>query len=382
MLSPYRSLFSAFILASPYLLLSCNSENTSEAEGASALNAKAIQKKEGPWKYTSNSENITNKEIAENSTLEFLDDQTLYYQKHDIHAQIKTLIEAGDTAALDVLAKSLLETKERDDHGHWMLKHFYNAFKLRDNLPTALWDLRTQFLQDWIKDSPDSQTAKIALASHYVDYAWRARGSGWAKDVTDDGWRLMGERLGYAEEILVDAIETLDISDPTLFDVGTRLMIGLGSPPTLFDEFTAASLETAPAYWHTLHSRAYSLLPRWHGETGDWEAFGEYIAKHNEPYGKEQFALITIGRHAFRTETVSMDRLNWKLLKEGLQELLKNYPNSVTNISRAAFLATVAGDQAFAKECFDLLGERCAPSIWKVNGRMIHYRNWANTGVW
>lgn len=343
---------------------------------------KAKQEVVAPWTHTSPQENISVAEIEENSEFEIITETTADREAAEIRAKVLPLVETGDFDALDEMAATFLKTKERDADGGWKLVDFYSALELEKNALTPLWTRRLDFLQRWTEAKPDSQTARIALADFYTSYAWRARGSGYADTVTEDGWRLMGERLEKSGEVLGGAMEAMEITDPMFYQVALRVMLGSGGPPSVFDDLVASSLETAPDFWGSLSVRAYSLLPRWHGETGDWEAFAKFIAEENEPFGKEQYAFIVFQRHAFDFNTVDVNRLDWDLLKASIREVLRKYPDSETNLSRAAFIATLGNDREFAKECFDLLGDRCVPEVWLVNGRMCHYRNWAYTGKW
>jgi len=52
-----------------------------------------------------------------------------------------------------------------------------------------------QLLELWRDKHPDNQEAWMALAGAFRDYAWVARGNGWANTVTAEGWRLMRERM-------------------------------------------------------------------------------------------------------------------------------------------------------------------------------------------
>lgn len=371
------------VLVLPFSLMACKESKQSTALSSDPLDRKARnQVVEAPWTHTSPQEHISVRELEENAKLEIITETTADRESKMIEAKVLALVAAEDFVTLDVFAADFLKTKERDDDGGWKLVDFYNALDLEDEVPTEKWEERFALLERWIEARPDSQVARIALANLYVSYAWRARTGNWAEKVTDEGWQLMGERLEKAYMALDGAMQKFAITDPMFFQVAVNILLGTGGEKEDFDALVLGSLEIAPDYWGTLGKRAHSLLPRWHGELGDWEAFAKLIAENNVPYGKEQYALIVFQRHAAFPETVSLDRLDWKLLKESIRELLKNYPDSPRNISRAAFIATLADDKAFAKECFDLLGDRCVPDVWLVNGRMCHYRNWAYTGKW
>src|SRR5262249_52980489 len=52
---------------------------------------------------------------------------------------------------------------------------------------------------------PDSSVALTFKGKYHITWAWEARGGGWANTVTQDGWKLMRERLAVAQEALEKA---------------------------------------------------------------------------------------------------------------------------------------------------------------------------------
>src|SRR5256885_14723409 len=54
---------------------------------------------------------------------------------------------------------------------------------------------------------PRSITAHVAHADFLTDYAWHARGSGFANTVTKEGWRLFSERLAKAQQLLDESVD-------------------------------------------------------------------------------------------------------------------------------------------------------------------------------
>ncbi|WP_411825581.1 hypothetical protein [Luteolibacter sp. AS25] len=370
-----------------FMLFSCEKsdpevEAPAGQEAKATKDRKAKQRTDEIWPRISEQENITVSEIRENSEMEILTESPTTAEINALQEKAVALLDKGDFTALDEMATGFLNGKERFPNGCWKIKAFHEFFELNDNLPTKIWESRGEALGKWISEKPDSQFPRISLAAFYVDYAWRARGGGFASTVSDEGWRLMTERLGKAGDVLEAAFAETEITDPSIYVIATRIALGAGLPPDAFDSFVVASLELEPGYHHTLLSRGYSLLPRWYGEPGDWEFFAKYVAEENKEMGKERYARIVLDLFAFRQDTVNYRKLDRDLFKEGVREIHAKYPDAITELSEAAYLATVAKDRKFAEECFDMLGDRCLVPVWKVNGRMAHYRNWAKTGKW
>ena len=80
-----------------------------------------------------------------------------------------------------------------------------SSLRCREDEPESMWQLHDRIHKGWIAAKPDSITARIAHADFLAEYAWHARGSGYANEVSKDGWKLFGERLTAAHEILKQA---------------------------------------------------------------------------------------------------------------------------------------------------------------------------------
>lgn len=67
---------------------------------------------------------------------------------------------------------------------------------------------------------PGRPAVHVAKAELFRDYAWDARGSGWANSVTEEGWKLMEERLKVAEAAATKAWEM----DPQCLRAATAML--------------------------------------------------------------------------------------------------------------------------------------------------------------
>lgn len=90
-------------------------------------------------------------------------------------------------------------------------------------------------------DAPENLQA-LCMGNFFTDWAWTARGTGWAKSVTPQGWSLMKERLASAQKVLEKAQENFpdDPSLPTeLLTVELGQGIGKYRMQRLFDQAVA-----------------------------------------------------------------------------------------------------------------------------------------------
>jgi len=265
--------------------------------------------------------------------------------------------------------------------GSWKFFHFYGA--LDDRFHTGedgfLTDLETH--QVWEKEVPDSIARRIALAELMVSYAWQARGSGYAHTVTPEGWKLMKERLDAAGKILKESREKGEV-DVCWFSTALTLGIGQQWDKGLFDKLVAEALKAEPTYWHIQTERAYSLLPRWYGEEGDWQTYALEVADASEGLGDEAYARIVMRQSDFYADVVRDGRAKWPHTKKGMETLLKKYPESITLQNFAAMLGAYGRDREFSQFWFEKLGDTYIMDIWTKPERFVHFRGWAETGQW
>ncbi len=140
-------------------------------------------------------------------------------------AEASRLFKAKQYAELETLAATLRTQPTRITERTPPLKEFYDSFNLPRNGSEKAWLQRRAALEAWLAAVPESVAARVALADWWTGYAWRARGTGWASSVTEEGWRLMGERLAEAERILNEAPEQ-KVNDPAYYDQSITVALG------------------------------------------------------------------------------------------------------------------------------------------------------------
>lgn len=112
---------------------------------------------------------------------------TNIYALRDYSDTIAGLLKESKFKQLDCLANRFRSSKERFPGGAWKLHVLYQGL---DNpvqypqYPTEKdWNVLLRRLKQWVAVRPRSLTARVALASAYVDYAWHARGNGYVDTV-------------------------------------------------------------------------------------------------------------------------------------------------------------------------------------------------------
>jgi hypothetical protein len=121
---------------------------------------------------------------------------------NQFRAETRKLFDERKFAELDALAEKIRSGKELFSGGTWKIQFFYECLDCPAKSSEAVWKSHEQAFLDWTTQSPKSGTAHVARARFYQKYGWKARGTSYGPDVTEDGWKLLGERLAMARTIL------------------------------------------------------------------------------------------------------------------------------------------------------------------------------------
>lgn len=282
--------------------------------------------------------------------------------KQPFHASVRALLKARNYSALDQLASKLRQSKEEMPNGLWKLDDMYAALdhlkKHRHHYSDAQWKEHLDRLRDWSQKNPQSISALVALAEGLTSYAWKARGGGWADSVTPEGWKNFGKRLDEAKEIL-DGADKLKETCPHAYRVRQIVALGKSWEKKEFDEVVARAVKECPDYENIYFYKAYYLLPRWHGEEGEWEEdlktnADKFGATHGAVKGDVLYARTVwyIDRMVTGDPLNEFKTLSWPRVKKGFEALRKEFPDSAEVKDEYAKLGILAGDLKSADEAY------------------------------
>ncbi len=126
---------------------------------------------------------------------------------------------------------------------------------------------------DFARQFPENAYTSLLRANFYFNHAWQARGTALASKVTEEGWRLFGERLGIAEEALEKAWRL----DPTIEATPVQMInveLGQGQGRKRMELWFGRAMAINPNSYDACQAKAYYLSPRWHGGTKGAVEFG------------------------------------------------------------------------------------------------------------
>ena len=295
-------------------------------------------------------------------------------------AHIATLLAQEDFAQLEKIAQQDRVEKGRLLGGIWKIHSFYDGTGMPVSAAQPDFEDYTQQiarLQKWIAAYPDSATARISLGYLYLNYASFARGTGFADSVSDAQWDLFHSRLAQAKTLLLEAA-TLKDKDPFWYQAMLIVALHEGWSKAQAHELFEQASAFEPGFYHYYRQYALYLLPRWYGQSGDIQAFGEEILKRvPEPDGSMLYFQITSTVACYCEEDMhELPHANYPILRQGYGNITRFYGVSNLNANRFAFMATSFGDQQSAQEAFAAI-DTMDSKIWYTEEVYNRYRAWA-----
>jgi tetratricopeptide (TPR) repeat protein len=279
-----------------------------------------------------------------------------------VYAKVDDLLKQNDFAGLDSYALKLRQSPGLSASGKLPIEYFLDCTNLETYQSESAWKKRLDTISKWMKERPNSETAKIAYAELLVSYAWKARGSGWADSVTEEGWRLMQERLAQAETILGQVKQRT----PDWYSLSQRVALGQGWDRNRYENLVNECQTRFPKYEGVIFRKAYWLQPKWYGRAGEAVKYVDAEAnKFPGLAGDVLYAQIAWSLD-FSFENVITDaHLNWERTKRGLREIIRQHPESLRTRGELAYLAQQMGDKATQLSVFPEQG--IADSRIKLN---------------
>lgn len=234
-------------------------------------------------------------------------------------------------------------------------------------------------LAEWRRELPKSPTPLVVLARAHIDWAWEARGYGFAASVTEEDWALFYTRLAEARRLLEEAIR-LGVKDAEAYRLLILVGMAEGSP---YEEVRAALDEGRkldPTYFPLYPQFAHYLLPRWHGKPGDIEHFAQEVATELPgDDGLEAYARIAARVHKTDSERelIYFGRYDRSLLVKATEVLMDRRDGRQWETEFAALAAWVAQDREAALKLFPHIPDGSDEArVWPSPQHRRDYRFW------
>lgn len=288
---------------------------------------------------------------------------------------------------LEALAARYRSSKEQYANGDWKLEFLYKSLDSIDHdseriwgNPNMVWASRMQEIQGWIDARPDSITARITMASFLRNYAWRARGGGYANTVSDEAWHRFSDRLNQAAVVLAGA-KSLNEKCPFYWSSAMGLGLGLQVTKAQFNDLFKEAIQAEPDFEDYYSLRAVFLLPRWYGSEGEWEKdLTQSANKLGGDNGDMLYARVVWDIHHYDTSSNVFDEnpgISWDRVDRGFEVIEKRFPNSLAAKNEGAYLAFLAEDKQKARDYFTQTQGKVDLSVWTSEAKFTDCANWA-----
>lgn len=332
--------------------------------------------------------------------------------QEEFFAEVRKNFQQSNFAALDAAAEQARSSKERFPGAEWKLFVFYQSLATPNPGGSANeheWKAHLEHFEKWIKASPGSQTARIALANSWVEYAKLAR-------TADRDWREFDKDVGGKEyqKRLKQANIALDFDTKIFFvdlgkvtkgeirrDPGAKLpslcphfyYVKLAMEQgRAFDDWTryndifARAVALEPNYYYFYQTKAFDLMIQNQGVKGQWEAFAENsiktvaekasVAEGDITY----YMIVSFVRPRYipvdgHGEFFRDNNLWGQKIWDGYKEIEARYGTSKFRLNEMALLASKAHQFAVAKILFDRIGDDWDERVWERRTAFEGYRN-------
>jgi hypothetical protein len=295
--------------------------------------------------------------------------------------ELRACYRKDDVEGLDRIVQRYRDKPYTLVWGKSALKHVYYWLGLL--APDETGEDHEKWLNSWVDARPKSATPRILLAHRYIKWAWDARGSGFAGEVTDEGWKLFRERLERAEALLSQA-EKLEHPDAELYATRIQVAQGLGADRDEVDAAIALGIKLDPTYHPLFESAATYLLPRWHGAQGDVEAFADGLKEQlGEDLGSEMYMRVALEVLPYeRSRFFSNTSFDYEKILAGWLSFGAKYRSHLNYQNEMAYLATVQRDRAVIFRLMSALDdEQLAESTWGSIDTAKAWRRWSEWKV-
>lgn len=264
---------------------------------------------------------------------------------------------------------------EMSMEGMSLILGFFGALAIPDESNEDGWKAAFQRVECWREAFPDSPNALHAKAGLLVNYAWAARGFGFADKVTEEGWKKFRERIVSANVVL-ESIPEGD-SRPDFYLTRQAIAMSQGWSREAVMTNLRASLDKFPGCFEIYIAVCTHLLPRWYGEEQEWQKFIADQTKEETPFQKELYTRACWAMADFYPDAWHEIGVLWPRFKAGFEEIERRYPASMWNLNNFARFAMKNDDKATCSRLLKKIEGREDMQVWLRWTQFEDAKKWA-----
>lgn len=225
-------------------------------------------------------------------------------------------------------------------------------------MPAKIEDYPQQLkqLDEWQAAVPNSVHQPAVRGLVLVDWAWKARGNGFADTITEEGSKLFAQRLALARAVLEKAPQK---GRPLVWYL-TMLKVNLGEgvapQQAEYDKVFSEAVKNYPNQVSPYSTKLYALLPRWYGDRGEWEKFAAASAnKIGGINGDVLYTRLIIDVMRHYGQEMKDSPPDMARVERGMAELQKRYPDPTPTAVLCRIYYTL-GNKEKARRLFNKIG--------------------------
>jgi hypothetical protein len=213
--------------------------------------------------------------------------------------------------------------------------------------PDLTQEKRIELLDEWFKHRPDAPLIRIVQAQQALNKGWQARGSGLASSVSREGWRVFGQQVEKAHELIKPLLDE-DNPPPEAYVSLFEIAKAQSWSEEDCEPHIAKLLKLNPRYLAPHVAMTEKLMPRWGGEPG---ADGKYVARVADAIGGENgdvaYAKLATKIAIYETKEAFFDEagFDYNRIQRGWTAVQKDKANADFGMIGEAVIAKLKGDK-------------------------------------
>lgn len=305
------------------------------------------------------------------------DEESSAVEDHWSH-NVRNLLIEEKFDELDSIADRFRNEKTRASGGGWRIREFYEVLDVPYKTDKDFVD-HLEHLRKWMQQRPESITARVALATSLTRWAWVARGNGLADTVTDEGWRLFGERANEALTVLQGSRD-MRAKCPQWYSEMMIVGLALGWNGSQMRDIYDRAVQFEPDYEYFYKARTNYLLPKWYGKEDDATAFAKSAAdKLGGDAGEIMY--YRMATCILKRGNGNIDRflqqMDWPRIQRGYTLLNAQFGHDGRSDNAFAFMAYRYKDAPTAQRQFALIGDKWSVHVWRDRNSFERARDWS-----
>lgn len=178
-----------------------------------------------------------------------------------------------------------------------LVKCFDDLFEATRGNPTRFESFYQMLEPAMFKSRPESHVPHLIRGKFNINWAWAARGNGYADSVTEQGWKLFGERLKLAEQSLQKAWD-INPTDPRIPYEMINVELGQGNGRDRMEIWFNRAMKLVPNGVRVCVCKLHYLQPKWHGSSEEMVAFGRECLESKDWGGSVPLILVEAHKSA------------------------------------------------------------------------------------